>query len=75
MSRQAELGATCNEETPLAVEIQQGLPPLALPVLDHVSLIQNEILPLLPPKHLGILYQQANKHCAWHEDIGIHVNS
>lgn len=49
---------TCDEQTPFAVEVEQGLPPLALPVLDHVSLIQNQILPLFAPEHLGILHKR-----------------
>ena len=49
---------TCDEEAALAVEVEQGLPPLALPVLDHVGLIQDQVLPLLAPEHLCIL------HCA-----------
>lgn len=46
---------TCDEQPPLAVEVQQGLPSLTLPVLDHVSFIQDEVLPLLAPKHFSIL--------------------
>ena len=46
---------TCDEEAALAVEVEQGLPALAFPVLDHVCLIQDQILPLLAPEHFGIL--------------------
>ena len=49
---------TCDKETALAVEVKQCLPPLALPVLDHVGLIQNQVLPLLAPEHLGILHRR-----------------
>lgn len=48
-------GLTCDEETPLAVEVEQGLPPLAFPVFNHVGLIQNQVFPFFPPEHLGIL--------------------
>lgn len=50
-------GGASDEEAALGVEVQQGLPPLALPVLDHVGLVQNQILPLLAPKHLGVLHE------------------
>jgi hypothetical protein len=42
----------CDEQAPLAVEAQQRLPALALPVLDHVRLVQDEVLPLLATEHL-----------------------
>lgn len=51
---------TCDEEAALAVEVEQRLPPQALPVLDHVGFVQDQVLPLLPPEHLCIL------HCAYH---------
>lgn len=47
---------TCDEKAALAVKVEQGLPPLALPVLDHVSFIKDEVLPLLAPKHFSILH-------------------
>ena len=50
-----------NEQPPPAVEVEQRLPALRLPVLDHVGLVQDQELPLLPPEHLGILHH--------HQDI------
>ncbi len=47
---------TGDEQTALAVKVQQSLPPLALPVLDHVRFIQDQVFPLLAPEHLGILH-------------------
>lgn len=46
-------GGPCDEQAPLAVEAQQRLPALALPVLDHVRLVQDQVAPLLAPKHLS----------------------
>lgn len=45
-------GCSCDEQPPLAVEAQQRLPALALPVLDHVRLVQDEVAPLLALEHL-----------------------
>ena len=53
---------TCDEEAAFAVEVEQCLPPLALPVLDHMGLVQNQVLPLLAPEHLGILHQANRSH-------------
>ncbi len=47
---------TSDEQAALAVEVEQSLPPLALPVLDHVRFIQDQVLPLLSPEHLCILH-------------------
>ena len=47
---------TSDEQAALAVEVEQSLPPLALPVLDHVRFIQDQVFPLLAPKHLCILH-------------------
>ncbi len=47
---------TSDEQAALAVEVEQSLPPLALPVLDHVCFIQNQVFPLLAPEHLCILH-------------------
>ena len=44
-----------DQQPPSAVEIQQRLPALAFPVLDHVGLVKYEILPFFPPEHLGVL--------------------
>ncbi len=49
-------GRARDEQAALRVEVEQRLPPLALPVLDHVRLIQDEILPLLPLEHLCVLH-------------------
>ncbi len=51
----AKLG-TGDEQAALAVEVEQSLPSLALPVLDHVRFIQDQVLPLLAPEHLCILH-------------------
>ena len=45
-----------NQEPPGAVEVEQSLPPLTFPILDHVSLVQNQVLPFLPSEHLRILH-------------------
>lgn len=51
---------TCDEQAAFTVEVEQSLPALTLPVLDHVGLIQDQVLPLLPPEHLGILCSMHN---------------
>mmetsp|Transcript_5126 Transcript_5126/g.14694 ORF Transcript_5126/g.14694 Transcript_5126/m.14694 type:complete len:252 (-) Transcript_5126:407-1162(-) len=44
-----------DQQAPLRVEVEERLPPLRLPVLDHVRLVQDEIFPFLAPKHPCIL--------------------
>ena len=43
------------EQAPPRLERQQRLPPQRLEVLDVVRLVQNQVLPLLPPERLGVL--------------------
>ena len=57
---------TSDEQAALAVEVEQSLPPLALPVLDHVGFIQDQVFPLLAPEHLCIL------HANWTTDVSRH---
>lgn len=47
---------TSDEQAALAVEVEQSLPSLALPVFDHVRFIQDQVFPLLAPEHLCILH-------------------
>ena len=48
-------GGPGDQQAALGIEVEQRLPPLALPVLDHVGLVQDKVLPLLAPEHLGVL--------------------
>ena len=48
-------GRARDQQPPLRVEVEEGLPPLRLPVLDHVGLVEDEVLPLLAPEHPRIL--------------------
>mmetsp|Transcript_9327 Transcript_9327/g.34919 ORF Transcript_9327/g.34919 Transcript_9327/m.34919 type:complete len:242 (-) Transcript_9327:2654-3379(-) len=47
-------GRASQQESPLRVEADQRVPPLALEVLDVVGLVQDEVVPLLPPKAAGV---------------------
>ena len=46
---------TSDEEAACGVEVEERLPAHALPVLDHVRLVQDEVAPLLAAEHLGVL--------------------
>lgn len=46
---------TSDEQATLGVEVEQRLPAETLPILDHVRLVENEVLPLLALEHLCIL--------------------
>jgi hypothetical protein len=48
-------GSARDQQAALGREPQQRLPPLRLPVLDHVRLVQDQVPPFLAPKHLGVL--------------------
>ena len=43
------------QDPPAGVKPQKRLPPLGLPVLDHVRFVQNQVVPLLPPEHILVL--------------------
>lgn len=46
---------TSDEQAALGVKVEQRLPAKTFPILDHVRLVENEILPLLALEHFGIL--------------------
>ena len=48
-------GCTSDEEAVPRGEVQEGLPAHALPILDHVRLVQDEVPPLPPLENLDIL--------------------
>ena len=52
---------TSNEQAAFGVEVEQSLPAEALPVLYHVRLVKNEVLPLLALEHLRILQPQRER--------------
>ena len=48
-------GGTSEQESPFGVEPEQGLPPLAFEVLDVLGLVQDHIVPFLPPEGKVVL--------------------
>lgn len=51
-------GGACQKETSPGVEPEQGLPPLALEVLDILGLIKHHVVPLLASEHKVVLDDQ-----------------
>lgn len=66
--------SSSEQQSPLGIKIEQSLPPLGFPIFDHVGLIQNQIFPLLPPKHFGILCNTCHGLSLSHPRMRVHEN-